>query len=91
MTNPIPARVKALALLIGDEPIAWKEREDGSIVIVFNQKGKRVFELEEQAAILPRPIMHSIHSVIHTNEEAQAVVETLTPAHTPKPKRKPKS
>ena len=80
MTDTIPARVKALALQIGDEPIAWNEREDGSIVIVFNQKGKQTFEPEKA---LPRPI-------IHTNEEAKAVVETLTPAHTPKPKRKGK-
>lgn len=80
MTDTIPARVKALALQIGDEPIAWNEREDGSIVIVFNQKGKQTFEPEKP---LPRPI-------IHTNEEAQAVVQTLTPAHTPKPKRKGK-
>lgn len=77
MNNTIPARVKALALQIGDEPIDWNEREDGSIVIVFNQKGKRIFDKVPE---LPRPI-------IHTNEEAQAVVETLTPAHTPKPKR----
>lgn len=80
MTDTIPARVKALALQIGDEPIAWNEREDGSIVIVFNQKGKQTFEPEKT---LPHPI-------IHTNEEAKAVVETLTPAHTPKPKRKGK-
>ena len=83
MTDIIPARVKALALQIGDEPIAWNEREDGSIVIVFNQKGKQTFEPEIKAETLPRHI-------IHTNEEARAVVETLTPAHTPKPKRKGK-
>ncbi len=81
MTDTIPARVKALALQIGDEPIAWNEREDGSIVIVFNQKGKQTFEPEVKAE-LPK--------IIHTNEEAKAVVETLTPAHTPKPKRKGK-
>lgn len=81
MTDTIPARVLALAKQINDEPIAWNERADGSIVIVFNQKGKQTFEPEKP---LPRPI-------IHTNEEAQAVVETLTPAHTPRPKRKPKS
>lgn len=80
MNNTIPARVLALAKQINDEPIAWSEREDGSIVIVFNQKGKQTFEPEKP---LPRPI-------IHTNEEAQAVVQTLTPAHTPKPKRKGK-
>lgn len=84
MTDTIPARVLALAKLIDDEPIAWSEREDGSIVIVFNQKGKQTFEPEIKPEPLPRPI-------IHTNEEAQAVVQTLTPAHTPKPKRKTKS
>ena len=81
MNTTIPARVLALAKQINDEPIAWNERADGSIVIVFNQKGKQTFEPEKP---LPRPI-------IHTKEEAQAVVETLTPAHTPKPKRKPRS
>ena len=84
MTDTIPARVLALAKLIDDEPIAWNEREDGSIVIVFCNKGKRTFEPEIKAETLLRPI-------IHTNEEAKAVVETLTPAHTPKPKRKTKS
>ena len=46
MTTTIPARVLALAKLIDDEPIDWKEREDGSIVIVFCNKGKRTFEPE---------------------------------------------
>ena len=40
----IPARVAALAAQVGDTPLDWKEREDGSIVIVFNSKGKQTFE-----------------------------------------------
>lgn len=43
----IPARVAALAAQVGDTPLDWKEREDGSIVIVFNSKGKRTFEPEK--------------------------------------------
>lgn len=43
MQTTIPARVAALAAQINDEPIAWNERADGSIVIVFNQKGKQTF------------------------------------------------
>ena len=46
MTTTIPARVLALAKQINDEPIAWNEREDGSIVIVFCNKGKHTFEPE---------------------------------------------
>jgi replicative superfamily II helicase len=84
MDTPIPARVLALAKEIDDKPLAWNEREDGSVVIVFCNKGKLTFEPEKK---LPK-IMHSIHSVIHTKEEAQEAVETLTPAHTPQPKKK---
>lgn len=56
----IPARVAALAAQIGDEPIAWKEHTDGSIVIVFCNKGKRTFEKESEIDIpavdIPAPI-----------------------------------
>ena len=71
------ARVLAIAKRIGDEAIAWHEYEDGHVVIVFNQKGKQSFEPEKK---LP--------NIIHTNKEAQAVVETLTPHLPPQPKKK---
>jgi hypothetical protein len=73
------ARVLALAKEIGDEPIAWVEHEDGSILIVFNQKGKRTFEKESE--------IEEAFTVIHTKAEAEEVVKTLTPKHEPKPKR----
>ena len=43
MTDHIPARVLALAAQINDEPLAWNEHADGSIVIVFSNKGKHLF------------------------------------------------
>jgi hypothetical protein len=72
-----PARVLAIAEQIGDQAIAWHEYPDGHIVIVFNQKGKQTFDPEKK---LP--------NIIHTNKEAQAVVETLTPHLPPQPKKK---
>jgi hypothetical protein len=71
----IPARVLALAEQIGDIPLAWNEHEDGSIVIVFNSKGKQAFEPEKKP-------------IIHTKADAVEAVATLTPKHEPKPKRK---
>jgi len=75
--DPTPARVLAIAEQIGDQAIAWRECENGNIVIVFNQKGKQTFDPEKK---LP--------NIIHTNKEAQAVVETLTPHLPPQPKKK---
>lgn len=46
----IPPRVMELAAQIGDTPLAWKEHEDGSIVIVFGSKGKQTFVPEKPAA-----------------------------------------
>jgi hypothetical protein len=77
MDTPIPARVLALAKEIDDQPLAWNEREDGSVVIVFCNKGKLTFEPEKK---LPK--------IIHTKQEAEAVVADMTPAHTPQPKKK---
>jgi len=79
----IPARVMALAAKIGDEPIAWSvEGEDGSITIVFCNKGKMKF--------LAEPVVEPevFETVIHTNEEAQEAVKTLAPTHKPNPKRR---
>lgn len=76
----VPLRVLALAEQIGDEPIAWKEHEDGSIVIVFNSKGKRAFLKDAEQ-------FEEVLTVIHTKAEAEEVVKTLTPHHEPKPKR----
>lgn len=83
--DPTPARVLAIAEQIGDQAVAWSERENGNIVIVFGMKGKQTFtkdfEIEKPGKVFaPR-------SVIHTNQEAQAVVETLTPPHTPRPRK----
>lgn len=70
----MPARVKALAEKIGDEPLDWSEKPDGSIVIVFCNKGKQTFMPEPEEK--PRPI-------IHTKAEAEEAVSGL-------PKRKAK-
>lgn len=80
----VPARVLALAEQIGDQPLAWKEHDDGSIVIVFNSKGKRTFVKESEEDIA------EVLTVIHTKAEAEEAVAKLTPTHTPKPKRKEK-
>ena len=83
----IPGRVLALAALIGDEPIGWSpEREDGSITIVFRSKGKMRFEPEPTI----EPEVPSFEPIIHTNEDAQEVVKTLTPTHEPSPKKRRK-
>ncbi len=68
LTDRVPARVQAIADKIGDAPLAWRECEDGSIVIVFNSKGKQTFEKVEE-----------FDHIIHTKAEAQEVVKTLTP------------
>lgn len=80
----VPARVLALAEQIGDQPIAWKEHDDGSIVIVFNSKGKRTFEKESEQDI------EEVLTVIHTKADAEAAVSKLTPTHKPQPKKKEK-
>ena len=79
-----PARVLTLAAQIGDEPLKWTEYEDGSITIVFCNKGKRTF-LKESESEAP-----TFEPIIHTNEDAQAVVQTLAPSRKPHPKRKEK-
>ena len=53
MTDHLPARVQALAEQIKDTPLAWNERADGSIVIVFSNKGKLTFAPDP---ILPPPL-----------------------------------
>lgn len=80
----VPARVLALADQVGDQPIAWKEHDDGSVVIVFNSKGKRTFLRESVEEV------ETVLTVIHTKADAEAAVSKLTPTHTPKPKRKEK-
>ena len=81
--DKIPARVLALAEQIKDKPLAWIEHADGSITIVFCNKGKRLFEKESEKEI-------AFTDVIHTNEDAQEVVQTLAPTHKPSPKKKEK-
>ena len=76
----IPDRVRAIAEQVGDTPLSWKEHEDGTITVVFNSKGKRVFDK------LP-PSIGEVITVIHTNSEAEEAVKTLTPSHKPQPKR----
>lgn len=65
LTDKIPARVQALADQVGDQVVAWNEKEDGSVVIVFNSKGKQTFEKIE------------FEKFIHTKAEAEQVVKTL--------------
>lgn len=67
-TDRVPARVQAIADKIGDVPLAWNEKEDGSIIIVFNSKGKQTFAKVEE-----------FEHIIHTKAEAQEVVKTLPP------------
>jgi hypothetical protein len=81
-----PARVLAIAEQIGDQAIAWRECENGNIVIVFNMKGKQTFDKGFEI-VKPEKVFAPI---IHTKEEAQEAVETLPPAHTPQPKKKGK-
>ena len=63
MPDHIPARVQALAAQINDEPLSWNERADGSIVIVFCNKGKLTFAPDPQSSgvvsrhPLPRPVI----------------------------------
>ena len=89
-----PARVLALAAQIEDEPLAWNEHDDGSITIVFCNKGKRTFVAEPitetEIPSLEEQIWYSKPPIIHTNEEAQEAVKTLAPTHKPHPKRKEK-
>jgi hypothetical protein len=66
MADQIPARVAALAAQIGDEPIAWNERTDGSITIVFCNKGKHTFD----------PVPVGAHSVPFGEHVAPASVES---------------
>lgn len=47
----IPPRVLALAATLNDEPLDWKIHTDGTIVIVFNQSGKRTFPPETLASV----------------------------------------
>lgn len=78
MTKTIPARVKALALQIGDEPIDWNERKDGSIVIVFCNKGKQTF--------LPETVLPAADN----EQEAESRTPAPDPATLKTPKRKEK-
>lgn len=71
----IPARVMALAKVVEDTPIAWKEYDNGSIVIVFANKGKRIFDPVPQAG---------------TAAPAENVAQVATPASSGKTKSKRK-
>ena len=73
------SRVVALAEKIGDAPLSAFEREDGTIVIVFCNKGKLFFEPKPE----PAP---TVRRVIHTKSEAEEAV-AAPPAN---PKRKEK-
>lgn len=44
MADPIPAHVAEIAKQIADEPLSWREHENGTITIVFANKGKRTFD-----------------------------------------------
>lgn len=82
MSEKIPARVLAIAEKVQDEPLAWKEHADGSVTIVFCNKGKRLFQKESETEI------PAFEDVIRTNEDAQDAIQTLAPTHKPSPKRK---
>jgi hypothetical protein len=84
MSEKIPARVLAIAEKVQDEPLAWKEHADGSVTIVFCNKGKQTFEANQ---VIEVP---AFENVIHTNEDAQEAVQTLAPTHKPSPKKKEK-
>lgn len=71
----IPARVMAISQQIGDQPIAWKEHDDGSVVIVFNSKGKQTFTRDYVIEVPDK----SFTPIIHTNKEAEEIVKTLPP------------
>ena len=75
MTDHLPARVQALAEQIKDTPLAWNERADGSIVIVFSNKGKLTFDPTEGASAPSAPLPPG---------EGKGEGEPPTP---PKPKR----
>jgi len=79
----VPARALALSEKIGDAPISWKEHDDGSVTIVFCNKGKQKFEKIEQLEEIAES-----YTVIRTKAEAEEVVKTLTPKHEPSPKRR---
>lgn len=66
-TDRVPARVQVIADKIGDAPLAWNEKENGDIIIVFNTKGKQTFES------IP------FEKAIHTKQEAEEAVKSLPP------------
>jgi len=79
-----PPQVQAIEAQVNDQAIAWTLYEDGSYVIIFNQKGKRKFEKADQPPVFARKI--------DTKAEAEDMAVTM-PSHnmsTPKPKRKEK-
>ena len=67
-----PPQVQAIEEQIGDQAIAWTLYEDGSYVIIFNQKGKRKFEKADLPPVFARKI--------DTKQEAQDMTVTM-PSH----------
>ena len=79
--KPLPARVKALAMQIMDEPLSWNERADGSIVIVFCNKGKHTFAPDPQIPAAPARA---------EGQEAEQRIPAPDPVSDVKPKPKSK-
>ncbi len=93
MTPAIPARVAALAAWIADEPLSWREREDGSIVIVFNQRGKLTFDKDFEIKTHNQILTPEIPAVLPAKDDEPLVEQrtpTLETATLKKSKRKEK-
>ena len=79
------------AKLLGTKIIegAYKENEDGTITFVLVSGPKLTMtEKELQNAIAKSEEKEPVLNVIHTNDEAQKVVKTLTPHRPSAPKEK---
>ena len=77
-------RVDRISKKLNDVALSWRELDDGSVVIVFCNLGKRTFPPEQIHKLDP------IIPIIKTNEEAVTAVATLPLPHRAKPHPKSK-
>ena len=75
-------RVDRISKKLNDVALSWRELEDGSVVIVFSNSGKRTFPPEEVHNLDP------IIPIIKTKEDAVTAVAALPPKAKPHPKSK---
>jgi hypothetical protein len=85
------ARSTASAKVPNPIPIKWrmsrKEDEGEGLLVIIFEHGPTLMFTEAQIEAVEFPPTEFREPIIHTNEEAEEVVQTLAPTRKPNPKR----